>query len=59
MYLNSRVEITDLRNINDNFSGKSNVLLMYFVVFGRSRTSTDLFVYSCSLCFKPVHRLRE
>jgi len=59
MYWNSRVEITDLRNISDNFGGINNVLLTYFFVFDRSKTSTNLFVYSCTLCFKPVRRLRE
>jgi hypothetical protein len=59
MYLNSRVDRTVLRNISDTFGGLNSVLLKYFFVLVRSRMSTNLSVYSCTLGFKPVYRLIE
>jgi hypothetical protein len=59
MDLNSRVERIDFRNISETFCGMNNVLLAYFCVLVRYRLPTNLFVCSCTLGFKPVHRLRE
>ena len=37
MYLNSRVERRDMRNISDTFGGTNNVLIKYFFVLVLSR----------------------